>query len=70
NKQKFIITGDECYFENACSLKIPLPKAAAYSIDSNKKFLNSISDDEKILTLHDPIYLPGDKIHFRKIYPD
>jgi glyoxylase-like metal-dependent hydrolase (beta-lactamase superfamily II) len=63
----YVITGDECYFVDACIQKISIPSAAAYSVKNNFKFLNSIQLTEKILTLHDPIHIaPANNLHYYK----
>ena len=51
----FIVTGDECYFADACVAQIPLPEESAFSPEKNQKFIRKVaSQDWRILTLHDP----------------
>lgn len=49
-----IITGDECYFIEACRKKIVLPADAAYSQENNAAFIERIHNEKRMLTLHDP----------------
>ncbi|MBL8021882.1 MAG: MBL fold metallo-hydrolase [Leptospirales bacterium] len=49
-----IITGDECYFIDACRKKIALPTDAAYSQQNNIAFIERIHNEKRLLTLHDP----------------
>jgi N-acyl homoserine lactone hydrolase len=57
---KFLITGDECYFIDNCLDGIGLPEKARYSEMNNKNFIKSIiqkkdlNPDLIILSLHDP----------------
>lgn len=67
NKEDFIITGDECYFVDACAAKVSLPKLARFSHEKNFKFLQTISK-ETLLTLHDPQISRGHKKRRREIY--
>ncbi len=64
----YVITGDECYFVDACVQRINIPREAAYSVKNNINFLNTIQKSENILTLHDPIHiLKAGNLHYYKI---
>lgn len=54
DSQEYIITGDECYFIDACYEKVTLPKQARYSYEKNSSFLSKILPHQKLFTLHDP----------------
>lgn len=50
-----LITGDNCYFADACRKGIVLPEAAAQDPERNRAFVSFASKfSGKIVTLHDP----------------
>ncbi|TGK07017.1 MBL fold metallo-hydrolase [Leptospira semungkisensis] len=61
----FLITGDECYWIDPCKKGKGLPKAAAFSVQNNKEFLDYVdvlsSQGSMILTMHDPQVLSQGK---------
>lgn len=57
-----LITGDNCYFAEACRKGIVLPEAAAQEPERNRAFVESLrSFSGKIVTLHDPAILEEEK---------
>ncbi len=53
NDKTYLFTGDECYFQDACHARVPLPAASAHSQKHNKDFLKTISESDRILTGHE-----------------
>lgn len=53
NGRNFIFTGDECYFQDACRVRMPLPVAAANSPENNRAFLRTLDSGTEILTGHE-----------------
>lgn len=52
-EKNFLFTGDECYFQDACRARVPLPAVSAHSQQNNTRFLQSISERDIILTGHE-----------------
>lgn len=52
-EKTFLFTGDECYFQDACRARVPLPAVSAHSQQNNTRFLQSISERDIILTGHE-----------------
>ncbi|MBV6493387.1 MAG: Hydroxyacylglutathione hydrolase [Turneriella sp.] len=48
-----VFTGDECYFAESCRAKIGLPRAAAFDVYENKRFIQSIPASTEILSGHE-----------------
>lgn len=60
---ELLITGDNCYFADACRKGIVLPALAAQEPERNRAFVESLrSFDGKIVTLHDPAILEEEKV--------
>ncbi len=57
-----VISGDECYFADACAAQISLPAEAAYSPYNNARFVERLVHERwRVLTLHDPAVFAGKK---------
>lgn len=52
-EKTFLFTGDECYFQDACRARVPLPTVSAHSQQNNTRFLQSIGERDIILTGHE-----------------
>lgn len=53
NGKAYLFTGDECYFQDACHRRVPLPAASVHSQKNNGHFLNTIGERDFILTGHE-----------------
>ncbi len=51
--RRYVFTGDECYFADACRAGKTLPAASACAPAKNKQFIGSIHPEEHILTGHE-----------------
>ncbi|TGL60933.1 MBL fold metallo-hydrolase [Leptospira sarikeiensis] len=72
SNQKFLITGDECYWIEFCKNGIGLPSEVAYSILNNQQFLDYVSivssSGTKVFTMHDPSIFSSKEEVFPRIY--
>lgn len=55
----FLFTGDECYFRESCQKKIPLPRAAAFSVENSRAFLRSLDNDTIVFAGHETDFVQG-----------
>lgn len=74
--EKWLFTGDECYFREHCIKQIPLSQISRTSQEENIAFLKLASKESTagtgLLTMHDPIYAekyPEVKPGIYQIYP-
>ncbi|WP_165778748.1 MBL fold metallo-hydrolase [Leptospira perolatii] len=63
NRERILITGDECYWIDQCKKGAGLPSSVTFSKKRNLEFVHYAeilgSEGTKILTLHDPAVLEG-----------
>jgi len=57
--KNYVFTGDECYFRESCDRKLPLPSTAAFSVENNRLFLNSLAPNTFILAGHETDFVQG-----------
>ncbi|HRP68359.1 MAG TPA: MBL fold metallo-hydrolase [Turneriella sp.] len=60
NNNSLLFTGDECYFAESCFAGVALPSAAAFDVHANRRFIESIKPQTKILTGHEIQFSQGE----------